>query len=214
MLKKLVFIVVALLVLRSAANSAVYQWTDEKGGLHFSDQPPLSAEKVAPAKTAAKAPRPRAFPLPQHGNLVLSVPEDWDHEIRQPPDNLPPTIVLTPREGDDFEILITPLWSYKNEPGFNNPQMIKRLISDALARMLPTAVEREVPLVEIQGTSGVGYYFFVTDKAPGQGYPYGAQAGIGVGDLLLTVTVLCRTKDSEGLRQTLQALRGAAHIKG
>ena len=46
MLKKVVFILVSLLVLRSTADGALYQWTDEKGGLHFSDQPQLPTQKA------------------------------------------------------------------------------------------------------------------------------------------------------------------------
>jgi hypothetical protein len=81
--------------------------------------------------------------------------------------------------------------------------------------MLPSAVEREMPLEEIRGKYGAGYHFLVTDKAPRPGeYPYAMRAGIGVGDLMLSVTVLCRTRDSEGLRQTLRALRGAVRQRG
>jgi len=212
MLKKIAFIVVVFLVLQSTAYSKSYKWVDEKGGVHFSDQPPLSTKGV-PAQTPADTPGIRSFPLPQHGNLILSVPESWDHEIMQPPGDLPPTIVLTPRQGDDFKVLITPIWSLKSEPVAVSPQAIQALISDNRTRMLPTAVERDVPIQELQGRQGTGYYFLVTDKAPGTSYPYAVSAGIAVGDLLLVTTILARTRDSEGIRQTIKALQGAVQIK-
>lgn len=213
MLKKIAFIFVVFLVLQSTADGKSYKWVDEKGGIHFSDQPPPLTKGVS-SKTPVDTPGIRSFPLPQHGNLILSVPESWDHEISQPPGDLPPTIVLTPRQGDDFKVLITPIWSFKNEPGSASSKTIKDLISDNRTRMLPTAVERDVPIEEFQGKQGAGYYFIVTDKAPGDSYPYAVSAGIGVGDLLLVTTILARTRDSEGIRQTIQALQGAVQIKG
>lgn len=212
MLKKIAFMFVVFLVLQSTANGKSYTWVDEKGGVHFSDQPPPLTKGVS-TQTPADTLGIRSFPLPQHGNLVLSVPESWDHEIKQPPGDLPPTIVLTPLQGDDFKVLMTPMWSFKNEPGFVSPQTIKKLINDNRTRMLPTAVERDVPIKEFQGKQGGGYYFFVTDKAPGTSYPYLVSARMGVGDLLLVTTILARTRDSEGIRQTIKALEGVVQIK-
>ena len=214
MLKKFVMFVAALLAFQSTANAALYRWVDEQGNVNYSNLPQLQAVAIS-TKMPADNSRPRSFPVPLHGNLVLSVPASWDQEIQQPPDNQPPTIVLSPRQGNEFEVLITPLWSPKSEPGFNNSEAMKRLVGMDLKGMLPTAVEREVPLQEFQGKQWKGYYFFMTDKAPRPGeFPYVVRAGIGVGDLLLSVTVLCRTKDSEGLQQTLKALQGAVQIKG
>ena len=213
MFKTVALVFVVLLGMQSTADCALYQWVDEKGGVHFSDQPPLTNRKVA-APPPADTSRARSFPLPRHGALVLTVPASWDQEVRQAPEGLPPTIVLTPREGDDFEVMITPFWSLKNEPGFNSATATKRLVGGDLVKLLPTAVERDVQLVEIPGKDGAGYYFLLTDKEPGSGYPHMARAGIGVGDLLLYVTVLCRSKDSEGLRQAILALQGAVHTKG
>jgi hypothetical protein len=205
-------VVLGLLLLHEPAGAKIYQWTDEKGGVVFSNQPPPAA-RAASSSPAGVTSRARSFPLPRHGTLILSLPESWDQEVRQAPEGVPPTIVLTPREGDDFEVLITPFWDPENRPDFNSPQVAKSVVDGDLARMLPGAVEREVKIREIQGTSRVGYYFFVTDKAPGSGYPYAVRADIGVGDLLLHVTVLCRTKDSDGVLQTILALEGAVHRK-
>ena len=212
MLKKIVLVVAALLVFQSTANAALYRWVDEKGNVNYSNQPQPPAEAATPAPPADDS-RPRSFPLPQHGHLILSVPQSWDHEVRQAPENLPPTIVLTPRDGDDFKVMITPLWNPKNEPGFNNPQFIKGLVSNDLKGMLPTAVERDVQIQEFQGKQGPGYYFQVTDKDPGPTFPYAVRAGLGVGDLLLSVTILSRSKDSEAVRQALKALQGAVQLK-
>jgi len=212
MLKKAVLGMSVFLMLQSSANGALYQWVDEKGGIHFSDQPPLTTP-ASEITEPSDNPRARSFALPQHGSLVLVVPESWDHGIRLAPDNLPPTIVLTPRQGDEFKVLVTPLWSLKGEPGFNNPDATRRIVEKSRVSLLPTAVERDVPLQEFKGKYGAGYSFSVTDKAPGDSYPYLVQAGLGVGDLWLNVTVLSRKKDSESIRRMLQALQGAEQIR-
>ncbi len=218
MVKKTACLSVAMCLLHATADGVQYQWVDEKGVAHISDRPPVAVPRPSPPSTPAQAPADkiaaRSYPIPNHGKLVLAVPESWRQEIRQPAGDLPPTIVLTPRRGDDFEVLITALWSPRHEPGFNNSQATKRIISENLTKMLPTAVERQVPIEEIRGKYGTGYYFIVTDRAPGpDGFPYAAKAGIGIGDLWLIVTVLTRSRDSEEMRQTLHALQGAAQTK-
>jgi hypothetical protein len=152
----------------------------------------------------------RSFLLPQHGNLMLHVPSTWKQDVRRPPNNLPPTITLSPEKGDAFIVMITPLWSPQNDPTFNKPEAVKRLIEANLKEMLPSAVEKQVSIQEFNGTDGTGYYFLVTDKAPGTDeYPYAIRAGIGVDDLLLSVTVLCRSKDTVGITGAINALEKA-----
>lgn len=157
--------------------------------------------------------QPRSYSLPNHGKFVLSVPSTWKHNIRQPPEDVPPTIVLSPGQGDDFKIFITPLWSPSRSLTFNKSTEVKRLVENDLKGMLPGAVETQVLVQEFSGNDGTGYYFQVTGKAPKPGeYAYAVRAGIGVGDLLLSVTVLSRTKNSEGLTSTIIALAGAKQL--
>jgi len=64
----------------------------------------------------------RHYRIPLHGVLTMSVPISWHDETRQPPNDLPPTIVIRPESGKYFEILITVLWSPEQKPNFNNPE--------------------------------------------------------------------------------------------
>ena len=155
----------------------------------------------------------RSFPLPQHDKLILGVPTTWKQTVRQPPGDLPPTLTFSPDKGDEFKVLITPLWSPKKDPNFNKPDKVRSLIDNELKGMLPSAVEQEVVIQEFKGVYGTGYYFLLTDKAPKPGeYPYVVRAGVGVGDLLLSVTVLSRLKNSEGIRSTIKAVQEAKQI--
>ncbi len=154
--------------------------------------------------------RHRSFALPQHGKLTLNVPSAWIQSVRQPSGDMPPTITFSPDKGDEFNVLITPLWSPRNDSTFNKPEKVRSLIDSDLRGMLPSAVEQQASIQEFKGFYGKGYYFILTDRAPKPGeYPYVVRAGVGVGDLLLSVTVLCRSKDSDGIALTIKALQQA-----
>ncbi len=162
------------------------------------------------AEQSASGDQRRSFALPQGGTLILSVPSAWKQMVRQTTGHLPPTITLSPESGDEFKVLISPLGSPKKDPGFNKPGKVRSLIENDLRGMLPGAVEEKVVIHEFKGVYGTGYYFLVTDKAPKPGeYPYAVRAGVGVGDHLLSVTVLSRLKNSEGITSTIKALQEA-----
>ncbi|MDX9820351.1 MAG: hypothetical protein RBT20_00305 [Syntrophales bacterium] len=169
---------------------------------------------LSSAAQAESGSRQRSFALPNHGKLLLGVPAAWKQAVRQPPHDLPPTITFTPAKGDDFVVFITPLWSAKNDPTFNKPENVRRLMEESLGRMLRGSVEQKATLQEFAGVHGKGYFFFLTDKAPKPGeYPYAVRTGLGVGDLLLSATVLCRSKNSEGITSTIKALQEARQAR-
>jgi hypothetical protein len=174
----------------------------------------LNSVKIASSqldpKAKVKPPKPYSVSLPQHGKLILTIPASWKRSVKKVTGNLPPTIILSPKKGDAFETLITPIWSPENDPNFNKAPALKWAIEQILKKMLPTAVEKEVAIQEINGIDGPGHYFLVTDKAPKPGeYPYAVFAMVGVGDLILAVTILCRDKDSEGIAATIRILQEA-----
>jgi hypothetical protein len=154
----------------------------------------------------------RSYPLPGHGSLVLGLPADWKQEFRQDVE-LPPTIVLSPAKGDEFKVLITPLWMPEGGSPLKEPADLQRLIEIDLRAMLPTAVEKDVAVQTIKGQDVTGYWFLVTDKAPKPGeYPYAVRSGVVVGNLLVSATVLCRSKDTPGIAATIEALRTARQM--
>jgi hypothetical protein len=78
----------------------------------------LTAAGAARADATNTVLRVREFPIPQRGVLSMGVPAAWACDLRQPPGNLPPTIILSPSQGDDFKALVTVLWASKNDAGF------------------------------------------------------------------------------------------------
>lgn len=123
-------------------------------------------------------PTTRTYPLPEHGALVLDVPANWSDGVRQP-SNLPPTITFRPAAGDDFQVLITALWSARSEAGFNAPARLRASVESHGRGALAQAVERDLVIEELWG------------------------------DLALTFTVLYRRPDEPARAAALEMLRKA-----
>ena len=111
----------------------------------------------------------KKYPIPEHGTLELNVPTSWKSEVHKPQENMPPTIIFKPASGDDFQVLVTALWSKKEEPDFNSQDKVRTLVEKDSQKLLPNTVEAKIVLQEIKGVNNTGYYFSVTDKAPNPG---------------------------------------------
>jgi len=152
----------------------------------------------------------KKYPIPEHGMLELKVPTSWKGEVHKPQADMPPTMIFNPAKGNDFQVLITVLWSKTGEQGFNSRDNVRTLVEKDGQKLLPNAVETKIILQEIQGIDHPGYYFSVTDKAPNPGeYRYMTHGAIGVGNLLLSATILHRVKESESVKDALFMLREA-----
>jgi len=152
----------------------------------------------------------RKFPIPEHGTLELNVPTSWKVEVHKPQEKMPPTLIFKPASGDDFQVLVTVLWSNKGEPDFNSQSKVRTFVEKDGQNLLPKTVETKIILQEIKGVNNIGYYFSITDKAPNPGeYRYMNRGAIGVGNLLLNATILNRVKESESVKDALSMLREA-----
>lgn len=168
---------------------------------------------AATVSFADEAKATRSFPLPQMGKLELTMPAEWRDQLRQPPQGLPPTIVLAPATGNSFQVLITPLWAVR--PGMVVPgkDEIRRLVQGAANQAKRQAVEKAIPLRELTGFSGAGYYFTATDKAPKPGeFKYLTQGTVRVGKIALTFTVLTNDGAEAALSGSLEMLKFARHV--
>lgn len=156
---------------------------------------------------------PRRYPLPRIGQLELTMPAEWKDQLRQPPSGLPPTITLAPATGNAFQVLITPLWAVR--PGVVVPgnEEMRQMAARAADKARPQAVEQVIPVRDIVGATGRGYYFTATDKAPKPGeFKYLAQGIIRVGEIALMFTALTNDSSGAALSSTLDMLKGARHV--
>src|SRR5208283_5181837 len=116
--------------------------------------------------TLAASP-PQHFALPGHGELLLNVPGNWRSGVQQSadqksPDGVSPTIWLSPQKGAPFVVQINAAWDIA-------PDRIRSIVAAAAKSAEPQSVEGSLALHDLVGTSGHGYYFVATDKAPAPG---------------------------------------------
>ncbi len=162
------------------------------------------------ALAAAEQKKIRKYPIPEHGTLELNVPTLWKGEVHKPQEKMVPTIIFDPAKGNEFQVMISVLWSRAGDQDFNGQGKVRTFVEKDGQKLLPNATETNIVLQEIKGVNNTGYYYSITDKAPNPGeYRYMTRGAIGVGNLLLNFTILHRVKDSQAVRDALSVLREA-----
>jgi hypothetical protein len=152
----------------------------------------------------------RKYPIPEHGTLELNVPTPWKGEVHKTRENMPPTFIFNPAQGNDFQVTISVLWEKTGDKDFNSQEKARTFVEKDGQKLLPNTAEGKIVLQEIKGVSHSGYYFSVTDKAPNPGeYRYMTRGAIGVGKLFLNFTILHRVRDSQAVRDALSIFREA-----
>ena len=138
----------------------------------------------------------KIYNLPGHGDLRLTMPKDWNDEVRKHPGDFPPTIFISGFQGTPFVIFVTPRWpDSQNASDFGTPQSIHGLVAKAAQAAAPESVEGKLSIVTMGGGRGPGYYFDATDRAPKPGeFTYMTQGAIGVGGVVCTFTILTNDK--------------------
>jgi hypothetical protein len=161
----------------------------------------------APFASAAKEQGEAHLKIFKHGDLVVTVPPSWAATskwgVRR---TSPPTMRLT-GPGHPLEVLITPLVS-EGDPSFNSAEQVHKSANKTGQQMLGDAKEASIELQELTGAKGPAFYYTLTEKeTPAGAYEYLTNAFIGVGDLLVTATILHHQKDSAAFQQALNVLR-------
>lgn len=157
----------------------------------------------------------RSFSLPKHGTLNLAIPKSWQGRVSQPPDNLPPTIVFAPPGAPTYQVLITPIWPAKPAIVLPDHAGVRKSVERAVENAKSQAVEKNIPIKEIKGSSAAGYYFSVTDKAPKPGeYKYMTQGMIRLGELMITFAAFTNDGYKNAADQAITAMQSATNTNG
>jgi hypothetical protein len=87
-------------------------------------------------------------------------------------------------------------------------------VQSAANAALKEAVEKEVKVLELRGAQSQGYYFLLTDKAPGPGeFKYLTQGMLSVGELTVAFTILHREAASDDREKALRVVADAVQSK-
>jgi hypothetical protein len=164
------------------------------------------------ASAAALASSSRVFELPDHGALTLAVPDGWKDKMNRPANQLPPTILLKPGAAGSGEVLITAVWPIPPATKIADEAMLRSQVAAAAKKIAPQSVEGTLPLQELKGVEGQGFYFSATDRAPGPGeYKYLTQGTVRVGEIELAFTVLTNDGQETVVKAAMEMLRTAVH---
>jgi hypothetical protein len=170
--------------------------------------------KGAQAGAGAGATTRRSFAVPGEGVLELSVPSGWDVREGEGDASSPRTIELAPA-GKPFVALVSPIVNPEKSQTREGADTAQLLAELSRRKAAETAVEAEIPLMEVVGEGGVhGYWFQVTDrtmegKTPKEGeYRHLIQGAAAVGPLLVAFTLLDNGAGPHR-RQILEVVRTA-----
>jgi hypothetical protein len=164
----------------------------------------------AVALVFAQAPAARRFSIPGHGELVLQVPEGWKGDIRQPPENLPPTFTFSPSFGAPFRVMVTAGGFAKPGAPVMDADTLRKRVEAIAKGAEPQAAEKSLEVKELVGSACHGFYFSATDKAPKPGeYAYMTQGIARAGDILLAFTVLTHDGQEAVVKAALEMVRRA-----
>jgi hypothetical protein len=154
----------------------------------------------------------RRYELPNLDTLELVVPPAWDETVDQPVDGGPPTIQLRPKDGEPFEIYITPDWPDAPDEAVPDAETLRETVRGAAERIRDQVAEETLEIRRLQGASGVGFYFVATDRAPQpEEFRTMNQGALQVGDLTLMFTILTNEGQDAVVEEAFALLRGAVH---
>jgi len=158
---------------------------------------------------ALAASTPQHFKLPGHGTLILNVPDSWRSDEKQSEAG-PPTIGFGAKRGAPFVVLITAVWGMTPGAVVPDDAKIRATVAAAAKSAESQSVEGTLLIQDFQGTSGHGYYFKATDKAPPPGeFKYLTQGMIRTGAVALTFTILTNDGQEGVAKAALELIRGA-----
>jgi hypothetical protein len=155
----------------------------------------------------------RSYPLLDHGTLQLTVPLSWQDNLQDPSQGSPATIAFKSKTGASFDILLTPVLAVAPHIPPLTADDLRRKVEGAAEHARSQSIEKVIKVKELKGSSGLGYYFSATDRAPKPGeYTYMTQGARQVGSLLLTFTILTNDGQTQTVVDALTMLRSAAHV--
>ncbi len=152
-----------------------------------------------------------SYGISKEGLFRLTMPNSWYDEIKPGSANRPLIdIILTPGAEGSGQILVSVVWSRRNEVQFKHPRDVRRYVEAMGRKVLSQAVEKALTVRVLQRGSSRGYYFNLTDRAPKPGeYKYLTQGCYHEGKYLVLFTMLSNTHNDPKVRAALDMLSGS-----
>lgn len=153
----------------------------------------------------------KEYAVPGHGKLHLSISESWKVAFQPIPKPQAINLEIRPSDGMTFDLQITSV-PLDRKSQMNTDSEVQESVRQTGEHSLPNAVEKELKLSELHGAQSAGWYFALTDRAPGPGeFAYMKQGIFRTGELLNTFTLLSSAPNSDEVRQVMEMLRVATY---
>ena len=154
------------------------------------------------------------YVVPNHGKLSLAVAgelKDFSKPLSEPASVL---LRFGPKSGDAFYVQVTSVWLDATKLGKTTPESLKASVASSAEEPLRQAVEKEAVLKELSGPETRGFYYSLTDRAPGPGeYKYLSQGTFLTGELMTVFTILHREPACPEKDTVLQMFAQAKYVK-
>ena len=153
----------------------------------------------------------QSYKLPAHGYFNMNVPAGWNVHADRPAKTAPPTLNISPAQGERFAVTVTPIWQKSGKAALTK-EMLRKRVEYAAGGIGAFAVEKHINIVEFDGAPG--YYFTATDRAPKRGgYKFLTKGWINVDDLTVSFTALTNKGQDAVIANVLNMLKSASHRK-
>jgi hypothetical protein len=211
-------IVFAVFILIPFSVHAIHKCTDNNGKVSFQDKPcnksynsEVIASKGSRNSDSVENLDPVYVQIPGVGDGVLFSYKWWDFNIIQPNPDLPPTVKMVSKDGEEpisFSITFIPNISGKSITLDESAETVYQMAS----RYVAGSVERKVILNKVDTTIGPGVYAsFTEEKYLAAQVPKGEFSSITVGQaahskIVVGFTILTNGTDSKALTEAFNII--------
>lgn len=157
----------------------------------------------------------RHYPVPEHGELILDVPAEWEVTYFSPSEKKPPIITFYKKDDQKkevFQLNLSPLWDDGFKRNITEPEQIYKFVEEVGQTILEMSDQTRLELQSFKGEAGEGYFFKLTDSKAGVNeYRYLTQGAISIGEILVVFSLFSHDADSIIHKKAFKMLQTAIH---
>lgn len=169
---------------------------------------PIAVHFAFAILSAAAAPADLEVPLKPGAKLVLrQAPPISEYQIVRPYANLPPTIRFRGNDEKAFRVLVSPVWSLREDEPNPTAEEIRRTVHAASEVAARTAVETSFDFVDFKSGDVYRTYFSATDGVEDTTYRNLMQGMLAVANYRVSFTILSNGKPAAIVEPALGMLK-------